>query len=46
LKCGAAAVAIEEADAVNFACNAVNIDSVVVMNKASDALKARPLDSR
>jgi len=24
---------IEEADAVNFACNAVNIDSVVVMNK-------------
>jgi len=27
-------------DAVNFACNAV-IDSVVVMNKASDALKAR-----
>jgi len=34
-------IAIEEADAVNFACNAVNIDSVVVMNKASDALKAR-----
>jgi len=33
-------IAIEEADAVNFACNAV-IDSVVVMNKASDALKAR-----
>jgi len=24
-------IAIEEADAVNFACNAVNIDSVVVM---------------
>ena len=34
-------IAIEEADAVNFACNAVNIDNVVVMNKASDALKAR-----
>lgn len=34
-------IAIDEADAVNFACNAVNIDSIVVMNKASDALKAR-----
>jgi lysine-ketoglutarate reductase/saccharopine dehydrogenase-like protein (TIGR00300 family) len=34
-------IAIEEADAVNFACNAVNIDQVVVMNKASDGLKAR-----
>ena len=34
-------IAIKEADAVNFACNAVNIDSVVVMNKASDDLKAR-----
>lgn len=34
-------VAIEEPDAVNFACNAVNIDSVVVMNKASDTLKGR-----
>jgi len=34
-------IAIAEADAVNFACNAVNIDSVVVMNKASDDLKAR-----
>jgi len=34
-------IAIEEADAVNFACNAVNIDSVVVMNKASDNLKGR-----
>jgi lysine-ketoglutarate reductase/saccharopine dehydrogenase-like protein (TIGR00300 family) len=32
-------IAIEEADAVNFACNAVNIESVVVMNKASDSLK-------
>ena len=34
-------IAIAEADAVNFACNSVNIDSVVVMNKASDDLKAR-----
>jgi lysine-ketoglutarate reductase/saccharopine dehydrogenase-like protein (TIGR00300 family) len=34
-------IAIAEADAVNFACNAVNIDSVVVMNKASDDLKGR-----
>ena len=34
-------IAIEEADAVNFACNAVNIDSVVVMNKASGELKGR-----
>lgn len=34
-------IAIEEADAANFACNAVNIDSVVVMNKASDNLKKR-----
>jgi len=34
-------IAIEEADAVNFACNAVNVDSIVIMNKASDALKSR-----
>ncbi|BAZ16497.1 hypothetical protein NIES4071_83740 [Calothrix sp. NIES-4071] len=34
-------IALEEADAVNFACNAVNIDHIVVMNKASDGLKAR-----
>ena len=34
-------IAIEEADAVNFACNTVNIDQVVVMNKASDDLKKR-----
>jgi len=34
-------IAIEEADAVNFACNAVNIDQVVVMNKVSDDLKKR-----
>ncbi|MBD2165019.1 TIGR00300 family protein [Calothrix membranacea FACHB-236] len=34
-------IAIEEADAVNFACNAVNVDSIVIMNKASDNLKTR-----
>ena len=37
-------IAIEEPDAVNFACNAVNIDSVIVMNKASDSLKKRLAD--
>lgn len=34
-------IAIEETDAVNFACNAVNIDKVVIVNKVSDSLKAR-----
>jgi len=34
-------IAIEETDAVNFACNTVNVESIVVMNKASDALKKR-----
>ncbi|MBE9041981.1 TIGR00300 family protein [Oscillatoriales cyanobacterium LEGE 11467] len=34
-------IALSEPDAVNFACNAVNIDRVVVMNKASDALKGQ-----
>lgn len=34
-------IAIAEADAVNFACNTVNIDSIVVMNKASAELKER-----
>ncbi|MBI4785015.1 MAG: TIGR00300 family protein [Oscillatoriophycideae cyanobacterium NC_groundwater_1537_Pr4_S-0.65um_50_18] len=34
-------IAVDEADAVNFACNAVNIDRLIVMNKASDNLKAR-----
>jgi lysine-ketoglutarate reductase/saccharopine dehydrogenase-like protein (TIGR00300 family) len=34
-------IAIAEADAVNFACNAVNVDRIIIMNKASDALKAR-----
>jgi lysine-ketoglutarate reductase/saccharopine dehydrogenase-like protein (TIGR00300 family) len=34
-------IAIEEADAINFACNAVNVNSIVIMNKAGDSLKAR-----
>jgi lysine-ketoglutarate reductase/saccharopine dehydrogenase-like protein (TIGR00300 family) len=34
-------IAIEEADAVNFACNGVNVDNKIVMNKASDSLKQR-----
>lgn len=38
-------IAIEEADAVNFACNAVNINQVIVMNKASDRLKRRLVDA-
>ncbi len=32
-------IPIDEVDAVNFACNSVNINRVVVMNKASDGLK-------
>lgn len=32
-------IAIAEADAINFACNAVNVEDTVVMNKASDSLK-------
>ncbi|MGJ5672243.1 MAG: TIGR00300 family protein [Nostochopsis sp.] len=32
-------IALAEADAVNFACNAVNVDRIVIMNKASDRLK-------
>ena len=32
-------IAIDELDAVNFACNSVNVGTVVVMNKASDGLK-------
>lgn len=32
-------IAIDEADAVNFACNTVNIGHRVLMNKASESLK-------
>jgi lysine-ketoglutarate reductase/saccharopine dehydrogenase-like protein (TIGR00300 family) len=38
-------IAIAEADAVNFACNTVNVDQIVIMNKASDALKASLRDA-
>jgi lysine-ketoglutarate reductase/saccharopine dehydrogenase-like protein (TIGR00300 family) len=34
-------IAIDEPDAVNFACNAVNINRTIIMNKASDGLKER-----
>jgi lysine-ketoglutarate reductase/saccharopine dehydrogenase-like protein (TIGR00300 family) len=34
-------IAIEEADAVNFACNAVNVGTNIVVNKVSDSLKER-----
>lgn len=34
-------IAIKEADAVNFACNAVNLDKIVIMNNASEELKQR-----
>ncbi len=34
-------IAIEEPDAVNFACNAVNVNDLVILNKASDSLKQR-----
>ncbi|WP_414529987.1 TIGR00300 family protein [Nodularia chucula] len=37
-------IAITEADAVNFACNTVNVESIVIMNKASNTLKARLTD--
>jgi lysine-ketoglutarate reductase/saccharopine dehydrogenase-like protein (TIGR00300 family) len=37
-------IAISEPDAVNFACNAVNIDHIVVMNQASASLKQRLAD--
>ncbi len=32
-------IVVSEPDAVNFACNAVNIDQLVIMNQASDDLK-------
>ncbi len=34
-------IAIDEADAVNFACNTVNIDRIVIMNKTGESLKQR-----
>lgn len=37
-------IVVEEPDAVNFACNAVNVDRTIIMNKASDELKQRLAD--
>jgi lysine-ketoglutarate reductase/saccharopine dehydrogenase-like protein (TIGR00300 family) len=34
-------ITIEEGDAVNFACNAVNVGQTVIMNKASESLRQR-----
>ncbi|MFH7243742.1 MAG: TIGR00300 family protein [Spirulina sp.] len=34
-------IAIDEPDAINFACNAVNVGQTVIMNQASDDLKAQ-----
>ena len=34
-------IIVDTADAGNFACNAINIDDNVILNKASDPLKAR-----
>ena len=38
-------IAIAEADAINFACNSVNVGQSVVMNKASNGLKQRLKDA-
>ncbi len=38
-------IPIEEADAVNFACNAVNVNKLVVMNEAGKSLKQRLADA-
>ena len=34
-------IVVDTADAGNFACNAINIDDNVILNRASDPLKAR-----
>lgn len=34
-------IVVEELDAVNFACNAVNINHIIIMNKVSNDLKER-----
>ncbi|MEM9808281.1 MAG: arginine deiminase-related protein, partial [Cyanobacteria bacterium P01_D01_bin.56] len=38
-------IAVDEVDAVNFACNAVNVGQTIVMNSASDSLQ-KALSSR
>jgi lysine-ketoglutarate reductase/saccharopine dehydrogenase-like protein (TIGR00300 family) len=37
-------IAVSEPDAANFACNAVNIDQTIILNKASDELKQRLME--
>ncbi len=34
-------IAIDESDAVHFACNAVNVGDTIILNRAGDSLKAR-----
>lgn len=34
-------IAVGEVDAINFACNAVNVENTIILNTASDALKQR-----
>jgi lysine-ketoglutarate reductase/saccharopine dehydrogenase-like protein (TIGR00300 family) len=34
-------IVVDEPDAVNFACNAVNVDRTIVMNRASNELKQK-----
>ena len=34
-------IAVGEADAINFACNAVNVDRTVIMNRATPALRGQ-----
>ncbi len=34
-------ITVSEPDAVNFACNAVNVNSLIIMNQVSEKLKAR-----
>jgi lysine-ketoglutarate reductase/saccharopine dehydrogenase-like protein (TIGR00300 family) len=34
-------IAVSEADAVKFACNAINVDQTVILNQASEGLKER-----
>ncbi len=37
-------IVVSEPDAVNFACNAVNVDHIVIMNKISEQLKTQLAD--
>lgn len=38
-------IIVDEVDAVNFACNAVNVDRTIVMNHVSDGLKQQLSDA-